>query len=185
MLHSCPPVNATLTWRNFSKRLKHMPTRSGKDGLGNIFRNGTRYRSGQKNMCETWKKVNFFGWYMTPWNTVIASWDESLRSSLATTVFCDQRESKWHMESWTGQSWSYRQYSMTVFPRSKTGLAMLAPLQVSCKNHQTARSNLWNRKNFEFVKTQKWSKMKIFTSCVWKFVHPPIFGTENMRNPRS
>ena len=42
-----------LDMKNFAKRLKHMPTRSGKDGLVNIFHIGTSDRSGQKNMCET------------------------------------------------------------------------------------------------------------------------------------
>ena len=59
-----------------------------------------------------------------------------------------------------------------MFPRSKTGPGMLAPLQISYKSHQIARNNVWNWKNLEFVKTQKWSKLKTFTSWDQKSVHP-------------
>ena len=41
---------------------------------------------------------------MNLWNAISKNWDESLRFSLAATVLWDQRESKWHMESLTGQS---------------------------------------------------------------------------------
>ena len=49
---------------------------------------------------------------------------------------------------------------------------MLAPLQFSNRSHQTARNNVGNRKNLDFVKTQKWSKLKVFTSWDRNFVHP-------------
>ena len=68
-------------------------------------------------------------------------------------------------------------------PRT-TGPEVLAPLQISYKSHQTARKKFSNWKNLAFVKTQKWSKLKIFTSWDQKFVHPPIFGRENRSNPR-
>ena len=47
-----------------------------------------------------------------------------------------------------------RQYFKIVFPRSKTGPSMLAPLQISYESHQIARNNVWNWKNLKFVKTQ-------------------------------
>ena len=42
------------------------------------------------------------------------------------------------------------------------------------------------RKKLEFVKTQKWSDLKIFTSWDQNFVQPPppIFGREKLSNPR-
>ena len=47
----------------------------------------------------------------------------------------------------------------------KKGQATLAPLQISYKSHQTARNNFWYRKNRENL-------------------HTPIFGREDLRNPR-
>ena len=47
--------------------------------------------------------------------------------------------------------------------------------QICYKSHQTARNNVWNWNNLEFVKTQKWSKLKIFTSWDRNFVHLPNF----------
>ena len=48
-----------------------------------------------------------------------------------------------------------------------------APLQISHKFHQTARKDIWNWKNLKFVKTQKWSKLKNFTSWDRKCAQPP------------
>ena len=59
-----------------------------------------------------------------------------------------------------------------VFPRSKTGPAILASLQISYKSDQRARNYVWNWKNSEFVNNQKWSKLKIITSWDRNFVHP-------------
>ena len=53
----------------------------------------------------------------------------------------------------------------------------------SYKNHQRGR-NCLKLKNLEFVKTQKWSKLKYFKSWDRKSVHPPIFGRQNLINPR-
>ena len=43
-------------------------------------------------------------------------------------------------------------------------------------------------KNLEFVKTQKWSELKIFTSWDRNFIQPPppppIYWKKNQRNPR-
>ena len=39
-------------------------------------------------------------------------------------------------------------------------------------------------KSLEFVEIQKRSKLKIFTSWDRNLVHPPIFGRENLSNPR-
>ena len=51
--HLCHPASATMICENPSKRLKHMSsTWSGKDGHVNIFHNGIRDQSGQKNMYE-------------------------------------------------------------------------------------------------------------------------------------
>ena len=62
---------------------------------------------------------------------------------------------------------------------------LLAPLQISYKSHQTARNNFWNRKNLEFVKTRKWSKLKIFISWVRIFVQiSPFKGSKKWSNPR-
>ena len=47
-------------------------------------------------------------------------------------------------------------YSMMVFPRSETGLAILTPLQIVNKSYQTGKIILWNQRNLEHVKTQKW-----------------------------
>ena len=61
---------------------------------------------------------------------------------------------------------------------------MLAPLQMSYKSHQTARNNVWNWKNLEFVKSQKWSKLKNFTSWDRKSVHPLRFWEGKTRATR-
>ena len=62
---------------------------------------------------------------------------------------------------------------------------LLTPLHNSYRSHQAARNNAWNWKKLKFVKTQKWSKLKILTSWDRKSVQPhPIFGRQNPSNPR-
>ena len=61
----------------------------------------------------------------------------------------------------------------------------MAQLQISYNSHQSARRNVLNLKKLEVVKTQKLSKLKVFTSWDRNFVHPlTIFGRENLSNPR-
>ena len=51
-----------------------------------------------------------------------------------------------------------------VFPCELKVLYVLAPFQINNKSLQTARNNFWNWKISEIVKTQKCSKLKIFTN---------------------
>ena len=99
------PVNDIFNREISSKRLKHMTTWSGNDGLMNSFHNWAAnevveralqiLRKGELEwlVYDSVKRLEYKLGKKTK---------KSLRSSLVTSVLCDQRESKRHMENWTG-----------------------------------------------------------------------------------
>ena len=70
-----------------------------------------------------------------------------------------------------------------MFPRSKTGPAMLAPLQINKKSQQTARNIVWNWYNLEFVKTKKMVKWNFFHKLGPKLCTPPDFWKAKPEEP--
>ena len=54
------------------------------------------------------------------------------------------------------------------------------------QKHEPSDQQKWNQnsENWNFAKTQKRSKLKIFTSWDRKFVHPPDFGKGKPEQPK-
>ena len=120
---------------------------------------------------------------------------EICNKNVISLLFCLERGLKGTVIALAGAYFSYNYFSNSPITdpepgmikekwKTKSILQMLAPLQISYKSHQTARNNFWNWKNLKFVKTQKRSKLKNFTSLDQKFVHPPPFWEGKTRATR-